>query len=106
MTTAQLIRRVQRKRLATGLSLRGLGADLGVAFSTLARIERGLGQPAAHTRLRLEAWLDPERPARPCDCARCRVAPRAGWQCPGCRRCYAPQIDHCPQCGRENPQDG
>ena len=23
---------------------------------------------------------------------------RAGWSCPGCSRCYGPQVDECPHC--------
>ena len=23
---------------------------------------------------------------------------RAGWCCPGCSRCYGPQVDECPHC--------
>lgn len=47
------------ERNAQGLSLRALSAKIGVSFSTLARIERGEGEPDTNTRIRLIEWLGP-----------------------------------------------
>jgi transcriptional regulator with XRE-family HTH domain len=73
-----LATRLRTKRHQEGSSLRMLGQQLGMAFSTLARIERGAGQPDPHTRLRLEAWLDPSLPRPPCPCAWCVGRPLDG----------------------------
>lgn len=53
----QLIDAVRRKREAQGLSLRALASEVGISFSTLARIERGDGQPDNNSRIRLIEWL-------------------------------------------------
>lgn len=58
-------------RAAAGLSLRRLGAHLGVSFSSLARIERGIGQPDAHTKSLLMQWMHPEQKHPYCQCTRC-----------------------------------
>ena len=65
-------RHLRETRTQAGWSLRQLGAELGVSFSTLARLERGEGQPTAHTRWVVEAWLSPKAPPTPCPCGRCR----------------------------------
>jgi len=54
---AKLVRAVKHKREAEGLSIRALSAAVGVSFSTLARIERGDGQPDNNSRIRLLEWL-------------------------------------------------
>ena len=56
----KLIRAVIRKREAEGLSIRGLSAAVGISFSTLARIERGDGQPDNNSKIRLLEWLGPD----------------------------------------------
>ncbi|MDH2357841.1 XRE family transcriptional regulator [Bradyrhizobium sp. SSUT112] len=56
----KLIRAIKRKREAEGLSIRALSAAVGVSFSTLARIERGEGQPDNNSKIRLLQWLGPE----------------------------------------------
>ncbi|WP_038382726.1 helix-turn-helix domain-containing protein [Bradyrhizobium elkanii] len=53
----KLIRAIKRKREAEGLSIRALSAAVGVSFSTLARIERGEGQPDNNSKIRLLQWL-------------------------------------------------
>lgn len=53
----KLIRAVKRKRELEGLSIRSLSAVVGVSFSTLARIERGEGQPDNNSKIRLLEWL-------------------------------------------------
>lgn len=53
----QLIDAVRRKREAQGLSIRALAAEVGVSFSSLARIERGEGSPDNNSRIRLVEWL-------------------------------------------------
>jgi transcriptional regulator with XRE-family HTH domain len=73
---AQAIReRLITYRLHQGLSLRQLGTQLGLSFSTLARIERGHGEPSPHTRLMLERWMNPEGEHPKCNCRVC-AAPR------------------------------
>lgn len=66
-----LSERIRRQRDATGLSLRRLGAALGVSFSSLARIERGVGLPDQHTLWLLIRWLDGPDVAGTCHCFRC-----------------------------------
>jgi transcriptional regulator with XRE-family HTH domain len=63
--------RLKTHRQQAGLSLRQLGERLGVSFSSLARIERGIGEPGTHTRLRLEQWMDPEGEHPQCPCSQC-----------------------------------
>ncbi len=53
----KLVRAVKKKREAEGLSIRALSAAVGVSFSTLARIERGEGQPDNNSKIRLLQWL-------------------------------------------------
>ena len=53
----KLVRAVKRKREAEGLSIRNLSDVVGVSFSTLARIERGEGQPDNNSKIRLLQWL-------------------------------------------------
>lgn len=53
----KLVRAVRKKREAEGLSIRALSAAVGVSFSTLARIERGDGQPDNNSKIRLLQWL-------------------------------------------------
>lgn len=53
----QLIHAMKRKREAEGLSIRALSAAVGISFSTLARIERGEGQPDNNSKIRLLEWL-------------------------------------------------
>lgn len=55
----RLVEAVKRKRIAEGLSLRGLSSVVGVSFSTLARIERGDGLPDNNSKIRLLEWLGP-----------------------------------------------
>jgi transcriptional regulator with XRE-family HTH domain len=54
---ARLVEAVRRKREAEGLSIRALSALVGVSFSTLARIERGQGEPDNNSKIRLLEWL-------------------------------------------------
>lgn len=56
----KLVRAVARKREAEGLSVRALSAVVGISFSTLARIERGEGQPDNNSKIRLLQWLGPD----------------------------------------------
>jgi ribosome-binding protein aMBF1 (putative translation factor) len=74
MITREFLDQVRLKRLRTGLSLRALGAQLGVSFSTLARLDRGEGFPDAHTTHRLWYWLFPEPSPPPCLCTKCAGA--------------------------------
>src|SRR6185369_15722184 len=53
----KLIRAVRTKRESEGLSIRALSAEVGVSFSTLARIERGEGLPDNNSKIRLLQWL-------------------------------------------------
>jgi hypothetical protein len=100
MITREFLAQVRLKRLRTGLSLRALGAQLGVSFSTLARLDRGEGFPDAHTTYRLWYWLFPEPDPPPCGCTKCAKPSLSlrGWECPGCQHCYAPTVLECPRC--------
>jgi DNA-binding transcriptional regulator YiaG len=85
--------RVRLKRLSEGFSIRALSRHLGVSVSTLTRFERGAGDINRHTQLRLEAWLYPDRSPPPCPCVRCTgTSARLEWECPRCRRVYAPSV--------------
>jgi transcriptional regulator with XRE-family HTH domain len=53
----RLVKAVKKKREAEGLSIRALSEGVGVSFSTLARIERGEGQPDNNSKIRLLQWL-------------------------------------------------
>jgi transcriptional regulator with XRE-family HTH domain len=53
----RLILAVKRKRETEGLSIRALSAATGISFSTLARLERGEGQPDNNSKIRLLQWL-------------------------------------------------
>ena len=53
----KLVKAVKEKREAEGLSIRALSAATGISFSTLARIERGEGQPDNNSKIRLLEWL-------------------------------------------------
>ena len=57
---SRLVKAVKRKREAEGLSLRALSAIVGISFSTLARIERGDGEPDNNSKIRLLEWLGPD----------------------------------------------
>jgi transcriptional regulator with XRE-family HTH domain len=54
---ATLVNLLKIKREAEGLSLRGLSSIIGVSFSSLARIERGEGQPDNNSMIRILEWL-------------------------------------------------
>jgi len=56
-TAKKLIEALQRKRQAEGYSLRQLSAVIGVSFSSLARMERGEGEPDNNSRIRILEWL-------------------------------------------------
>jgi transcriptional regulator with XRE-family HTH domain/Zn-dependent peptidase ImmA (M78 family) len=53
----RLVGAVKQKREALGLSIRGLSEAVGISFSSLARIERGEGQPDNNSKIRLLQWL-------------------------------------------------
>ncbi len=53
----KLVEALQRKRQAEGYSLRKLSAMIGVSFSSLARMERGEGEPDNNSRIRILEWL-------------------------------------------------
>lgn len=59
----KLARAVASKREAQGLSIRALSKVVGISFSTLARIERGEGQPDNNSKIRLLQWLGPDAKA-------------------------------------------
>ena len=54
---AKLIQAVKDKRERLDLSIRALSAQVGISFSTLARIERGDGSPDTNSKIRLLEWL-------------------------------------------------
>ncbi len=53
----RLIRKVRSQRRARDMSQRQLAALTGIAFSTVARLERNEGMPSKRTALKLNAWL-------------------------------------------------
>lgn len=53
----RLIKAVIEKRNRLGLSIRALSAQVGISFSTLARLERGDGLPDNNSKIRLLEWL-------------------------------------------------
>lgn len=55
--TKKLIAALRKKREAEGLSIRALSSKIGVSFSSLARIERGEGQPDNNSTIRIIEWL-------------------------------------------------
>jgi transcriptional regulator with XRE-family HTH domain len=59
----KLVQAVKRKREAQGLSLRALSKASGVSFSSLARMERGEGEPDNNSKIRLLQWLGPDAEA-------------------------------------------
>lgn len=52
-----LVAAVKRKREELDMSIRKLASDINVSFSTLARLERGEGEPDNNTKIRLLEWL-------------------------------------------------
>jgi Zn-dependent peptidase ImmA (M78 family) len=57
---SKLVKAVSKKREELGLSLRALSTQVGVSFSSLARIERGDGLPDNNSKIRLLEWLGPD----------------------------------------------
>jgi Zn-dependent peptidase ImmA (M78 family)/transcriptional regulator with XRE-family HTH domain len=55
--TTKLIQLLREKRESQGHSIRKLSSMIGVSFSTLARIERGDGEPDNNTKIRILEWL-------------------------------------------------
>lgn len=49
---------MKAKRREQGRTLRDLSALIGVSFTTLSRIERGVGDCTYRVRRRVEAWLN------------------------------------------------
>jgi len=56
-TKPTLGKRLKAKRIEIGLSLRALEPIVNVSFSSLARIERGVGTPTDDVKARVERWL-------------------------------------------------
>jgi transcriptional regulator with XRE-family HTH domain len=54
---AKLIKALTAKRNRLGLSIRALSTQVGISFSTLARLERGAGLPDNNSKIRLLEWL-------------------------------------------------
>ena len=52
-----LIRALKKKRETEGLSIRALSERIGISFSSLARIERGEGEPDNNSTIRIIEWL-------------------------------------------------
>lgn len=59
--TTQALRELREKVVAErklrGLSLRDVASESGVAFSTISRMERGIGECSPDVETRLRAWL-------------------------------------------------
>jgi len=56
----KLVAALRKKRASEGLSIRALSLKIGVSFSTLARIERGEGEPDNNSTIRILNWLGDE----------------------------------------------
>lgn len=56
----KLVAALKRKREADGLSIRALAEKIGVSFSSLARVERGEGEPDNNSTIRILNWLGDE----------------------------------------------
>lgn len=54
---AALVAALKKKRETEGLSVRALAERIGVSFSSLARIERGEGEPDNNSSIRIIEWL-------------------------------------------------
>ena len=54
---AALVAALKKKRETEGLSIRALAERIGVSFSSLARIERGEGEPDNNSSIRIMEWL-------------------------------------------------
>ncbi len=54
---AALVAALKKKRETEGLSIRALAERIGVSFSSLARIERGEGEPDNNSSIRIIEWL-------------------------------------------------
>ena len=52
-----LIKALKKKRESEGLSIRALSERVGISFSSLARIERGEGEPDNNSTIRIIEWL-------------------------------------------------
>ncbi|OZA00909.1 MAG: hypothetical protein B7Y02_18075, partial [Rhodobacterales bacterium 17-64-5] len=50
---AALVAALKKKRETEGLSIRALAERIGVSFSSLARIERGEGEPDNNSSIRI-----------------------------------------------------
>lgn len=59
-SSGKLVAALKKKREAEGLSIRALSAKIGVSFSSLARIERGEGEPDNNSTIRILNWLGEE----------------------------------------------
>lgn len=55
-----LIKALKKKRESEGLSIRALSERVGISFSSLARIERGEGEPDNNSTIRIIEWLGPD----------------------------------------------
>lgn len=55
--TEALIRDMRERRRAEGLSIRALADAIQVSFATLARLERGDGNPSPSVRTKIISWL-------------------------------------------------
>jgi Zn-dependent peptidase ImmA (M78 family)/predicted transcriptional regulator len=55
--TTMLVQLLKAKRDREGHSIRQLSSIVGISFSTLARIERGEGEPDNNTKIRILEWL-------------------------------------------------
>lgn len=60
-----VVKRAKEKRLERGLSIRSVARIIGASFSTLARLERGIGHPAPYIEERLWKWIDTDDGSAP-----------------------------------------
>lgn len=57
MTESEILRSLRLALITDEISIRGIGAESGVGFSTISRLLRGKGKMSPQTRRALQAWL-------------------------------------------------
>ena len=64
-TADPLVAQMRKRRLADGISIRALAKCIGVSFSTLAKLERGIGTPNPASTERIERWINTGKGSSP-----------------------------------------
>jgi hypothetical protein len=86
-----------------GQPLRIVAQACGLSFSTIGRMREGKRVALKEaSRLKMLRYLRPltRNEAKTLRALEVQQAPK-GWQCPVCRRCFAPWVAQCRRCGEE-----